>query len=632
MNHTISPRQDNSVKRRRVLSDLVNTGVQPIESHTRRKSIGFDLVRILSPEKTSQVTQLDTQNPPQMNRKGSSIPTLRNPDRYEKLLNISESLNRKSKVNHSQVVFTPTSVSQTSKQATEKLIAELETLNDEIRLASDDLAAIDNEYSHQNMLYRALKTEMAELHNVLQDNEAKFEYMLAQTTSQVELKQKELDVSLREYRTTRENSYNNTKFELENELRLVAHFDDTENIQCVQNLQVQRSDLQDKLKQQLEHNERRLHETELEYGRKLEEKKKANCQEIARIESKIVEKQKALKAILLELSKAQEVLASRQQSDALLEQQIIEKKKQIENFASTQVGWQAQLTQITSKLRANNHIQSTWEQEVDNARRLYNENKKKNDKYQQTRRTLEHAISRYGSNRRVFVKGRRALENEHELFGLFFDKVVGPETKEFSKEWELHVQECVNGSLAALIFAGTSINCLEQICTSLSYLIPGLGSEESRKSFEVFIQSVRFEGPRLLDLLNRSNELVLNVRDTAVELFSQKMTVTGINDIDMAFRNICLSEKPTLHILSIVGKDTSQEAKVQSSLFLIDLSKSSLVEQRKVFDKHGTNQELNVLLDHVLTQSRCLIVCEIDDMGIDESRDLLHAIHHSAYG
>lgn len=623
MSHTISPRQDDSVKRRRVLSDLVNTGVQPIESHTRRKSIGFDLVRILSPDKSSESKQPDSQNI-EMNTRGSSIPTLRNHDRYEKLLNISESLNRKSKVNNS-AVFTPANVSQ-SKQVTDKLMSELETLNEEIRLASDELAAIDDEYSHQNMLYRALKTEMAELHNVLRDNEAKFEYMLAQTTSQVDLKKKELEVSLREYKTTRENSYNNTKFELENELHLVSQFDDTESIQSIEKLRAQRSELQSKLKQQLELNEKTLQETEQEYSLQFKEKEKESSLKISSAEDSIRKKEETLQTVLLELSKAQEVLVNRQQSDAELERQIGEKKNLIESFTSTQIDWQDQLTKIKGKLRNNTQTHGTWDQEVENYKRLFEEQKKKQDQYQQTRRTLEHAISRYGSSRRVYVKSQKTPENENELFELHFNKVVGPEEKDFSKEWELHAQECLRGSLVALVFAGTSINCLEQLCICLSYLISGLGTSTGSSNVEIFIQSVRFDGHRSLDLLNRSNDLVLRIKDGAMELISQRMTVTGINDINTAFKSICLSEGPTMHFFTIVSNGI--DAKFQSSLCLVDLSKFSLTDQAGIFEKRGTNNELNSILDHILTHFKSLTVCELDDIEDDKNRCLLKAIHH----
>lgn len=641
MEHTVSPRQETSVKRRRVFSDIINTGVQPPESHARRKSLSFDLVRI-SPSQTTKKAPANRQTT-DMNNRGSGIPTLRNPDRYEKLLNISESLNRKCKVRCSDTpTFTNVSVSDANKQLTERLLAELEELEAEIRRASDDLAAIDDEYSHQNMLQRALKTEMAELNSVLKDHEAKFEYLLAQTTRAVELKQKELDVCLREYRTTLEDSYNNAKFQLENELQQLSVFEDTDTLNKLEKLKKEWQLLQDQLDKQQKQNEETLKELEQKHRLKLKEKEEVHEQMLRSADRELEKKEEALNSVILALKQAEELLSQEKQADAELKAQISAKKTLISDFAAVKADWQEQLCALNSKIRSLSQTEAALDLEIEQAKSAYDDQKQKVVQYHKTSRALEHSISKYGSNRRAFVRVHEtlAVTHEDEVCSLKFDKVQAfSASGDFSLEWELHVQECLRGTLAALVFSGKNVNCTEKMTSVLTAIFSGVEALHNSFEFELFVQSVRIERTRLLDLLNRSNGLSMNIKDGTLDLVSQRMAIRGRNDISLAFQNISLTDKATFHIFTAAAtprgdtipneKGTGDSKKLSATLILVDLTKFSPLEQAALFDGEGANNEFNLLLKHIFTHNRCLTVCEVDNPNDASALVLLQAIHRS---
>lgn len=657
MSNTISPRQNSSVKRRRILSDIINTGVQPPESHTRRKSLGFDLVRIQVDTETDTDTKTDIKtdtqpdpdietqkHPVRMEKRGTNIPTLRNSEKYEKFLNISENLNRRCKVGssvfsgsnsfggHSSSIYTDqnthnstNSLSENNKQTIEKLESEIQKINIEIRLATNDVAAIDDEYSHQNMLYRALKTEMLELENVLRDHEAKFEYLLSQTTSKVELKQKELEVSLKEYRTKAENFYNDARFELENELRQVTEFDDTEALSHIELLKKEKARLNEQLLAQETANEEKLKELEGVLESKLKQLDMENNQKIKSATDCVMEKERELECLELDLAKAVEVLEAQKQSEAELEQKIHEQKQLLDNFDAVKEDWLEQLADIASKIQSQHAIEKTWAQNVEDAKCAYQKTKMKFDQYMKTIRSLDHALSCYGSARRVFVKVPEAsvsgIEQDNCIYGLEFDKVVScSDHSDFSIEWELHAQECLRGVLAGLIFCGSrTTNCLDQIKKALQFLFDGIESVKDR-THDLYIQSVHvdIEGG-LVDLLNRLTSPTVNLKHEAIELTSQRMTLAALGDIDTAFKHINLANKTTVHLFTIVGsfrEDAGQDKNlhkkgIKSQLCLIDLSQLSLNEQVQYMKGKGKSGELNLLLTHIYNNTKCLTISEI---------------------
>lgn len=637
MDRTVSPRYETSAKRRRVLSDIINTGILHTESHTRRESLGSDLVRIDVSEKTREGGP-DKNFTSDMNRRGSSIPTLRNSDKYERFLNISETLNRKCKVHSTDFIYASKTnhASETNKQIAERLCSELETITADLRRATDDLAAIDDEYSHQNMLFRALQTEMAELKNVLQDHESRFDYLLTQTTLKVELKQKGLDVSLREYKTKLENSYNNTRFELENELLQVMKFDDTEAILQIEKLKDEKLQLKAKLNLQLESNNELLLQLEQNHTKQLREKEEKSAEDLESAALAVKEKEEKLSRIDADLLKAQEKLLAQQKSDADFEQQIQSKKELISNFATVKGSWQEQLHDVNAELRSLNSVETSWAQRVKDSQEEYETERLKYEQYQKTRRVLEHALSQYCNGRRTFVRipDNSSLPQENELFNSEFDKIISHSYSNYSKEWELHVQECLRGSLAALIFSGSvKTNCLKQISDSVLYLLEGAESLD-RKKCDLFIQSVRIEGTNLLDLLNRSNEIRLELRDNLIDLMSQKMTLSNPGDIDTAFKNIGFSDKATFHKFTVAVSRTSREPHQKSglnqttysTLCLIDLSKFHMDEQTAYLNGEGPNVLLVDLIDHCFKRFKCVSICDLEDTNCLEARNLLKAV------
>lgn len=636
MSNTVSPRQDSSVKRRRILSDIINTGIQPTESHTRRKSLGFDLVRIdvSQPEPQQQSVEMD--------RRGTNIPTLRNSERYEKFLNISESLNRKCKVNpsdHNSYIPSSKTLTESTKQTTEKLEAEIQTLDLEIRQATDDLSAIDDEYSHQNMLYRALKTEMVELNNVLRDHEAKFEYILSQTTSKVELKQKELEVNLKEYRTKSESSYSNARFELENELRQVTEFDDTEALSRIELLKEEKIRLQNKLQSQDTVNREQLGELEATLNSKLKQNEIKNSEKIKCAAECVRAKERELESLEMDLAKAREVLQAQQQSEAELEQKIQKQKELIENFDVVKENWQEQLLVVTSKIREQEATEHSWAQKVEEAKEAHQKQKAKFDQYQKTIRSLEHALSRFGSDQRVFVRVPRKSESlkDNHIIGLEFDKIASnSEHSEFSLEWELHAQECLRGVLAGLVFCGSEkTNCLDQIKTALLFLFEGMKTTNDRK-YDLCIQSVHADDASLVDLLNRLTSPTINLKNKAFELKSQKMMLGNLGDIDTAFKHINLANKTTIHLFTIVGNamegDTNQAKSslgkgFRSQLCLIDLSQLCLDEQIQYLKRIGKNEKLNLLLRYLSSNCKCITISEIGEGEKEDLREFLEAVY-----
>lgn len=607
-------------KRRRVLSEIVN--MDPVaEAAPRRKSLGFDMVSIeLSPKRmrsnipeapTTGVKEINSRA--EENRKHTQIPTID----FRRLKEIKQSL-----INKQCVSFSGSEQETRSplpeEDGIDSQIAKAKLLDEDQRKAAKELEELEYvllelRRDQKNLQKRLLETELK-----LRELKQRFTYLEHHFMDDVLHKEKMINLKLQEYSNQLQDQYNDTKFELENEMLKNRDFDDTAAVNEIQELKEKRDkllvSLEETISKKTDSLNRELVEIQLQLDETLTEKK----QEVENALSRYQETQNELDLINNELDNMVQEKNLLETSKRELQQQTKEVADNTENFASIKLRLETELTIVNDELRSFQSEDLDWQKKISDEKDVYQQAKHKHDKYSSSRRILENAIMDYEGTVRVYVRvDQRLIENDRELLvntkSYRFSKVCDISRLGFSREWQLLVEKVLTTNVA-LVFSGTSHYDINDLLLDAYTYLSHAGSRTKNWSFKYYLQSVCVEGDEITDLLNLSTENSIEFSDgKLVEVISQKMLVGSTNDLTSVLRNIRSSKKVLVHLLTVDGNESVLLRSSSRTLLIMNVSGLSVEMQSEILQQKSDSSHINNLTHHAINHCKCLRVVNVVD-------------------
>ncbi|QBM90936.1 hypothetical protein METSCH_F05250 [Metschnikowia aff. pulcherrima] len=632
-------------KRRRVLEDIGNNGDPNSPGKTHRKSLGFDLVSIpaTKTEKDSKGllekvinTDSDTvkpQAPADMNTHGSSIPTIRRNDRIERFLSINESLNRKSSINafgddlRGPAYMGKAARPSISKAALDKLVGTAKTLDSQIYAAKEKLSYTQEEAYALRKLHRALQNEYAALEVALDEQKAKFEYVLQEATKSVEKREKEVENQLKEYERKSLESYESLRAEISKELESTLALEDPDTKLELQLLELKKVEAEEQLKQTKSVNAEKIREEQEKLKLEKVNQSRALDEEVAAAEQELELLELENERLDAENDELHAEILAHEQTEENAKKDILKLERNIQEYVVLQKDVDDRLRRDTDFLKKLEAEYEIWKQKEANARAAFEAEDRKYKLYLATHRRLEHAIAKLGSRNRILVRVRDDLDRDSvEKQQLGFDKVdVIDENGEYARNWEYLVQEALLGVNVSLLFLGLQQNICEQLMTIFAFL--RLGEERKTASgwkFSYHFQSIHVQrNGELLDLLNLSTEVETQNRNGDLGITSQKMLLKNVSEIPPTIRNKTHGAGTYLHMFTVESSKSNIAQPLSGSVVVVDLTGLTMTAQKEVLETRFSSGFLGNVIRKPPLDHTSMDVCEIGDLREPESQALL---------
>lgn len=603
-------------KRRRVLSDIVNTAPEMIDS-ARRKSLGFDLVRIdhgsSIPNPPQESTQLINQKAEQ-NRVGSAIPSITRSQMYNKYLQVNRSLSEKCKINSATLdVPFDDSADADSLQSLDSLMSDQIRLQRAVEDASKTLDALKTESKDLERTHKRLKRHSSEKETQIRLLASNFETQEQKIQAAVEHEAHMTDLRLREHENKLLDDYNDAKFKLEAEVAQNARFDDPELTSAIQELEKKKQEVDAELqstvakKHDVVQQEIQLMDAEIE--KTLQQK----TTEVEVASNKFQKLQLNLEQITAEYESLVELANLKQSTKAELELQVKQMNEQFRDLDRVRTELNREIALAKADLLAVQGEDLEWLQRVDYEKAEYLAVKKKHQAYSRTRRLLEHAIMGYSEATRRYVRIEKTAAEVSENQVIFngarfhFEKTgVLQENADYALEWELLVKDAIKSS-ASIIFCGNDRK------PSMHFLLPAYtflkDAQESLKdwSFEVYLQSVFFDGKEVFDILNASTDSTIQYSQNSLSVVSQRMLVHTDKDLAVALKHEGDVDKAVLHVFTISGMKENHKTSTQVNIMNI----SNLGVDAQVEALCNDQTTLGKLVNHLLSVTNSVCSCDI---------------------
>lgn len=608
-------------KRRRVLSDIVNTTPTMIES-ARRKSLGFDLVRIdhglgssipiPPPDSTKLINQKAEQN-----RVGSAIPSIAKSQMYHKYLQVSRSLSEKCKVNSASLDLPfDDRPNVESLQSLEALKLEQARLDRALEEAARVLDALKDDSKDLERTHKRLKRQASEKETLIRLLAGNFETKEQKVQAAVAHEAQMTDLRLREHQNKLLNDYNDAKFKLEAKVAQNAQYEDSELIATIKELENNKLELETELQTVIAKKEVSIQQEMQLIDTEIDKTLQQKTAEVEEASNEFQQLQLALDQVSAQYEALAQELRQKQNTETELELQVKLMHEQIGGLGEVRMELKREIALINSDLLAVQGEELEWQQRVQHERQAFLSVQKKFHNYSATRRYLDHAIMSYSDKTRRYVRVENSVADVHDnvvvLNGTHygFEKAGALENDaEYALEWELLVRDVLRKSDVLIIFCGSDKK------PSMHYLLPAFTflnkAQENHKdwSFEVYLQSLFFDGEEVFDILNASTDSAIEYPQNKLFVVSQRMLVHAERDLAMALKNEGDIDKTVLHILTINGSNKKTNQKCSNHLSIVNISNLEIDAQVEALQNAQTN--IGKMVNYMLSTTNSVCACDI---------------------
>lgn len=557
------------------------------------------------------------------NRK-TGIPVLKKSDKYERLLSINQSLAKKCKIKPSKIDLSPRQdVDPCGIQA---LLKEIEQQEEQINSKSSLLADVEEESSEVKLLNRALRNEISEIKNVISELEGKFEYLLSRITTKVENEERDINLDLMAYQTKLEDSYSDAKFELENEIASALQYEDTEALDEVKSLKERKSSLETQLSDAITARAKALEEEQSAMQKEIDEALESKKNDVEELTAKYLDAQNEFQAVMSEFEQLNAENDSACAAIKKLRDEISSYEKIFDDFNNTKHKLKSEVNTLNEELREIRDQDARWSEKVAESRCKFKEQELKHQKYNATRRILEHGIARYETKNRMFLRVGNGESSDELRLKLIFDTLdkISPYNvdEHYSQEWELFVQDSLLHQDICIIYSGQAHNLLNNLRDIYTFLKQGESVHNGWK-FTHHLQSLTITDSNLSDQFNESTETCIELKNSTMNVVSQKMILR--NELDLR-PTLLENGKPTCQIFTTSAENTTSGEISVKRLFVITLTKLSLTEQSLVLGRTDECGPMSTLLLFLKNHLSILNVCDIRTIQETGAEQLLRTL------
>lgn len=628
----------NQAKRRRVLSEIINKNPPMIES-ARRKSLGFDLVRIdhslgssipnPPPDSTKIIKEKAEQN-----RVGSAIPSIAKSEMYNKYLQVSRSLSEKCKVNSAglDVPFEDYPDGSSLKRL-EELEEEQARLHRDTHEASKVFEALKAEAKELDRTHKRLKRLASEKETQIRLLTSEFETREQKVQAAVAHEAHMTDLRLREHQNKLLNDYNDAKFKLEAEVAQNSDLRSPELDRSIEELKLKKRELDAELQDAATKKEEAIrHEMQL-MDAEIDNVLKQRTMEVEEASKTFQKLQLVLDQISAEFEALDQEVLQNKKTKAALELQVKQIHERFSSLGNDRESLKSQIHSVRAEILALKSEESVLHQRVQREKMDYLAVKEKFDTYSTTRRFLEHAIMGYSEKTRRYVRLDESMAEVHNneviLDGIHyrFEKAgILDHDAEYNLEWELLIKEALKESNVSVLFCGSDRK------PSMHYLLHAFNflkmAQVNHKdwSFEVNLQSIFVDEKEVYDLLNASTDCAIEYPQNQLSIISQRMLVNTEKDLRIALKDEGDIDKMVLHILTIDGTNAKTNQKSATRLSIANITNLRIKAQVEVLQ--NAHKGIGKLINHLLASCKSVCACDIVPGESTASSSMLKAVEN----
>lgn len=622
-------------KRRKVLSDIGNVELPK----RRRNSLGFDMVSI---EKTHDFRP-NTSDSYRMKEVPCSISSIRSLvnstsretnipsidpkkriQRLQALVNTKNSLHAKSQIPSD---FKPPK-RENEVEKEDSLIAR-QKLTQEIRDLKAEMDTLRHRLEERKRHSHILKHQISDFDSRLSQIHSHFELKSDSITWRIQHKEQSTELELKQLEDRLEDEFNRQKFEVRNDIMNESNFEDTESLKKLETLAKRKEELEQELEVKIAEKEEAVRSEKEAHKDKLDELD----QEAEQRRASVVSKNDKIKTLLEQLHLKLDLVTAQKERKENELQELRQRKEELTSSLSNPNTSMEGLEQIlrlkqTELLQLRNEVES-WADRLSEQRRNFETAKNKYENYLSVHRTLEDAIMSFDTRPRTYMIVPAGLDikiaNERQLTvkerSFNFSKVFYCDDDLISQHWENFVQRSLTQHNVTMIFAGTRRQNLSQsLAESLNFLQHGAQRHEHKGwTFTFSLQSISISTNGVLDLL----DLALNIQfqyenGRLIDIQGNKHNIS----LDANIKNIQKNsyvQPGAMEILHVQIHAINEKAKKRftNQLSLVDISSRPLKSQAQTVRLESSIPQEKEFLNHVRKHTKCLYVCEVEDVKQD---------------
>lgn len=664
MNHSIE--YGPADKKRKVLGEIQNVdrSTPGMKSGAgRRKSLGFDSVRIQMKSPESRKMSNDTRMKPpssllvsnnmrlklansvnshdvhfrQSNERSSQIPqptgshiTTRLQNRFA---DVKNRLEKKAKINYDDDVTFDEDISFQKNNIIEQTSRNRE-LDVEINRLQSSLYDLELDNDELRRLHKKLKHRIVEMTSEIDKSHRKFEYRGEIIMKNVANRERLIDMNLKELSNKYKDEFNEAKFQLDIELKNAENYKDEHLQKEITDLEHRILDATDQLEAAKNHKYEAIKTESNSLQREVTEYLDLKTTEVNELTTSYETKDSELQQIDNKILEIENKIRSKQEQNEALKNSIESLRVQMGQFQDEKSDLESELHLIQSDIEAIQQTEVEWNNKLDHIQLNYGDSIEKLVQHNQQKRILENSIMDYEGKLRVYVKlpAKVKIDNNNSFVAnnqiYQFNKVLDSRCSNHDviEEFMCLSKSVVSGNNVSVIFLGSPQGTRQLIMDTLktsydtfSAKMISLSKNGWEYEFSLRVFAVTTDD-KLVDYLNSCEIMPLStLHDNLCQLPSQKMILEkGESIAQLSQFHPGRKFKTVAYIIEVIAKNQTSMKQFDSNLMLLDITNNTVDEQRHILSVDSECDPVESdIINYANCFSKCLNICMLDRIDSD---------------
>lgn len=643
MSHRLTHISTLPAKRRRVLSDIINTnsttslGFDMVtidhfsgSENSRRKRKSELAIPVPPPNKAHEINELASKN-----KENSRIPT-KVPTKVDNYITMNRNLAEKSRVRMPSFEELCKRdwlrESARADQEVQSLREKLKLVDQELHQAAAELHGVLDENEAAQDLNRQLRRRQSELRERNRVAKNQFDAMEAEVKTKVAHAEKMMHLDLREVEMKLQDEYNESKFQLEQQVKESAEFQDGELVAEHSRLLLKKLELEQNVQHTINTKNTTLAAELAQLEAALEKTLQEKRHEVEKAAALYHQKQERFEEIMKDYELLSSQVDERNKTAGELSIQIEQLKENILAHECQRLEKEAELHRLNDLVRSMQGDDLDWQAKVDEEKQKYELANLKLEKYLTTRRILEHAIMNFSVRTRIYVRleSKETFSNNQITTSSAvykFDKLSRLSLKsDYSQEWKLLVGEVMTKNDVSIIFSGDVLrSSTYQLVEAFDHMTSSESALKAKGWLATYnLQSILVNANGATDLLNKHTEPVLDFQNGHFSLSSQQMRVLRSSDLTTAVKDVEMNQGGVCHLLEAEATNSKTGKTCNHRLVILNISHLDVEKQTRLFGGVEVGL-LQSILGAITNGCKALNVCDLVEVN-DRTEPLLKAI------
>ena len=653
--------------RKRPLAEIGNL-LKETESNRKKASIEFDMARIDRSEYENPQDETHIPLPPRVqsnqqfkivsarDKTSSNIPSPPgknklniNMQHINKLIDMKDNLSRRSREptllppGESALRTRLSNLGSNLKEdqfKQEQIEGELES---QIRNLVEKMDSLEHEVVDIKRSLKKVKHRLSEVRLRINSQKKRFEFAEDSVMKNVAHKEKLINVQIKELENQLENQYKEITFQLQDELLAARSYEDHDILNDIEKLDITYLELEKKLEETKQRKRQSLKEEVQELDDQLEKYLSSKVEHVEKLTQIYQEKQSGLENISNNLNKLEIEIGEKNEYNSSIVDSANAIESDMNSFSEIKHSLSSNLEKEEKRLLELETKSKEWDTKYKDTLIAYNNAKKKFDKIDNQRKTIEDSIMNYEKKARIYVKLPEEVVSENGCFeyrskNYSVNKCFGnfSSNYEIIDEYRIMVTSSLMGYNSSVILCGgENKEFVSQAITSCfdSMLEREKKYKQTGWRFSYYFKQISVADVST-DMLNSLSPVNMErFQDNLDQIISQKMTLENsssllyvINESQPPNQKQCQS---IAYVINIEARNDGQQRFHQSNVMFLNVSSLDSDYQREIIKNSLTQSDTNnesKVMNYAVTRSKCLYLAFLDSLPLQEIEKMLDTI------